>query len=54
MSKRNFKIKLNVRPIWKIGHGHNQHLSGSGNHDSRGKRLRTRCAQNKKALSEGW
>lgn len=50
---KKIKIKLNVRPIWEIGKGHNEHRSGSGSHDSRPKRQRTRQAQKKRAL-EDW
>lgn len=46
------KIKLNVRPIWAIGKGHNSHLSGGGQHDSRPKRLRTRQAANRQAFKD--
>ena len=46
------KIKLNVKPIWAIGKGHNSHLSGGGQHDSRPKRLRTRQAANRQALKD--
>lgn len=47
------KIKLEVRPIWAIGKGHNSHKSGSGQHDNRPKRLRTRQARNIQAMN-GW
>lgn len=46
------KIKLEVRPIWAIGKGHNDHRSGSGQHDNRPKRLRTRQARNSKAIAD--
>lgn len=56
MSKRKQKIvvKLNIRPIWQIGKGHSEHLSGSGQHDHRPKRLRTRGAAKRHAMNEGW
>jgi hypothetical protein len=56
MSKQNKKIvvKLNVRPLWEIGHGHSEHRSGSGQHDNRTKRLRTRGSQKRQAISDGW
>lgn len=39
------RIKIDARPIWAIGKGHNQHRSGGGVHaDRRGRRLRTRVA----------
>lgn len=47
-------IKLNVRPVWAIGKGHNNHLSGAGTMDNRPKRLRTRAAQKRKAVNDGW
>lgn len=56
MSKNNKKIvvKLNVRPLWKIGHGHEDHIPGSGQHDHRPKRLRTRAAEKRHAMNDGW
>jgi len=47
-------IQLNVRPLWKLGKGHNAHLSGAGQMDNRPKRQRTRQAQKRKAISDGW
>lgn len=56
MNKRKKKIvlSLNIRPLWELGKGHNPHKSGSGQHDNRPKRLRTRGAKNRKALNDGW
>lgn len=56
MSKRKKKIvvSLNVRPLWELGKGHTDHRSGSGNHDSRPKRLRTRSSQKRQAVGDGW
>ena len=51
---KKIKIKLTVRPIWAIGKGHNAHNSGSGQHDSRSKRLRTRANQKRRSISDGW
>lgn len=49
------KIKLEVRPIWAIGKGHNSHRSGSGQHDNRPNRQRTRGDQKRQSVSrEGW
>lgn len=45
-------IKINVKPIYKIGKGHSNHISGSGNHDNRPKRQRTRSAINRKTIDE--
>jgi hypothetical protein len=52
--KKNIVVKLNVRPLWEIGNGHNSHISGSGQHDHQPKRLRTRAAIKRHAMSEGW
>lgn len=51
---KKIKIKLEVRPIWAIGKGHNNHLSGGGQHDSRPKRQRTRGDQKRRAVGDGW
>ena len=47
-------LQLNVRPLWKLGKWHNQHLSGAGQMDSRPKRQRTRQDQKRKAIRDGW
>jgi len=52
--KKNFTIKLNLKPVWEIGKGHASHLSGSGQHDNRPKRMRTRNAQKRQAVCDGW
>ena len=52
--KKSMVLTLNVRPLWELGKGHNDHRSGSGQHDNRPKRLRTRGANNRKAIGEGW
>lgn len=54
MSKRNktITIKLNLKKIWELPRGHEDHLTGTGVHDSRPKRLRTRSAANRKAIRE--
>jgi hypothetical protein len=52
--KKNMVLVLNVRQVWEIGKGHNPHLGGSGKHDNRPKRLRTRGANNRKAIGDGW
>lgn len=38
-------IPLKIKKIWEISKGHNPHRSGSGKHDNRPKRLRTRSAE---------
>lgn len=50
--KKTIKIKIDVKPIWKIGMGHNDHISGSGKHDNRPKRARTRKAAFNNAMKE--
>ena len=52
--KKNMVLSLNVRPVWELGKGHNSHLGGSGQHDNRPKRLRTRGDRNRKAVGDGW
>lgn len=56
MSKRNSKktivLKLNLKPFWEISKGHHDHMSGSGTHDNRPKRERTRGAANRKAIRD--
>lgn len=49
---KKIKIKLNARPVWELGKGHNEHRSGSGIHDNRPKRQRTRQAQKRRALDD--
>jgi len=56
MSKRNSKktivLKLNLKPFWEISKGHHDHMSGSGTHDARPKRERTRGDANRKAIRD--
>jgi len=55
MSKRNKKydsIHLNVKPIWEVGRGHANHISGSGSHDNRPKRGRTRGDQKRRVMRD--
>lgn len=52
--KKNIVLTLSVRPVWELGKGHNDHRSGGGQHDNRPKRLRTRGANNRRAVGEGW
>ena len=56
MSKRNSKrtitISLNLKKVWELPRGHEDHLTGTGIHDNRPKRLRTRGAANRKAMRE--
>jgi len=47
------RIRINARPIWGIGKGHNAHRSGSGVHlDKRSRRSRTRGAQVRRAVED--
>ena len=56
MSKRNSKktitISLNLKRVWELPRGHEDHLTGTGIHDNRPKRLRTRNAANRKAIRD--
>ena len=56
MSKRNSKktivLKLNLKPFWELSKGHHDHMSGSGTHDNRPKRERTRGDANRKAIRD--
>lgn len=56
MSKRNSKktitISLNLKKVWELPRGHEDHLTGTGVHDNRPKRLRTRSASNRKAIRD--
>lgn len=47
------KVRLNIRPVWAIGKGHNAHRGGAGVHgDRRTRRLRTRQAATRRAVEE--
>ncbi|MEK9805907.1 MAG: hypothetical protein VW551_06415 [Euryarchaeota archaeon] len=50
MSKTS-KITIKARDI-KVSIGHRQHITGTGVHDSRPKRRRTRSANNRAAIRE--
>lgn len=56
MSKRHSKktiiINLNLKKVWELPRGHEDHLTGTGVHDNRPKRLRTRAAANRKAIRD--
>ena len=55
MRKRNKKygsITLDVKPFWAVGKGHSSHISGSGTHDNRPKRNRTRSDQKRRAMRD--
>jgi hypothetical protein len=44
------KIKLNLKKIWEISRGHQEHDQGCGKHDSRPRKERTRRDQLRKAI----
>ena len=46
------KVKVSTKKPWEVGRGHHAHRSGSGTHDSRPRRLRTRMDAKKKALQD--
>jgi hypothetical protein len=46
------KIKTKVKKPWELPHGHNSHRSGSGSHDNRPRRVRTRMDVQRRALAE--
>ena len=53
MQRKKKKIKIVIRQEdVKPSYGHSQHDSGSGYHDDRPKRIRTRSAQNRQALKD--
>lgn len=55
MGKRLVKckgVKISPRKVWELGLGHNAHRPGSGAHDSRPKRQRTRRAEVEAHLKE--
>ncbi len=45
-------VKLNVKSSWECPKGHNPHKTGSGLHDSRTKRERTRMDVKRRILKE--
>ena len=49
---KNFKLDIDPKKPWEVGHGHAEHRSGAGKHDNRPKRERTRKAQLRKAIEE--
>ena len=46
------KITLNVKKLWELPKGHSIDRSGSGQHDSRPNRQRTRRDANKSAIKD--
>jgi hypothetical protein len=52
MAKVIMTVKINPRKIWELGKGHATHRGGSGTHDNRPNRQRTRGAANKRAIRD--
>ncbi len=46
------KIKVSTKKPWEVSRGHNSHRSGSGNHDNRPRRVRTRMDIRRRAIEE--
>lgn len=46
------KIKIKKKKIWELPEGHHEHRSGSGTHDSRPRRLKTRADVTRQAIRE--
>jgi hypothetical protein len=46
------KVKISTKKSWEISRGHNSHRSGSGNHDNRVRRIRTRMDERRQAIAE--
>jgi hypothetical protein len=46
------KIKIRKKKIWELARGHEEHRSGSGVHDCRPRRLKTRSNIVREALAE--
>ena len=51
MARKHKKIIIELKPK-KVAFGHSEHRSGSGQHDRRPKRFRTRAEINKKAIQD--
>lgn len=51
-SKKTIVLKLKLKPVWALGKGHSSHMSGSGQHDNRPKRMRTRNAEKRRFIGE--
>jgi len=45
-------IKISTKKSWEVSRGHNTHRSGSGNHDNRPRRVRTRMDVRRRALAD--
>lgn len=51
-SKKTITISLNLKKVWELPRGHADHLTGTGVHDNRPKRMRTRGDESRKAIRE--
>jgi len=49
-----FTIKLKTKPIWKVGRGHSDYRGGTGQHDNRPRKLRTKAAQKNQAIRDSY
>jgi hypothetical protein len=45
-------IKVKTKKPWEVSRGHNSYRSGSGYHDNRSRRVRTRMDVQRKAIAE--
>ena len=45
-------VKLLTKKSWETSRGHNSHRSGSGTHDNRPRRVRTRMDIRRRAIAE--
>lgn len=53
MSKTKYgTVKVDNKKVWELPEGHHDHRSGSGTHDSRPRRLKTRANIVKQAIKE--
>lgn len=53
MSKTKYgTVKVDNKKVWELPEGHHDHRSGSGTHDSRPRRLKTRANVVKQAIKE--
>jgi len=46
------KVKVSTKKPWEVSRGHNSYRSGSGNHDNRPRRVRTRMDIRRRAIDE--
>jgi len=45
-------VKVKTKKLWEISRGHNSYRSGSGTHDNRVRRVRTRMDIRRRAIGE--